>query len=144
MKLKLSQIKLDGGTQARPLMDKNLIKHYAERIKEGDKFPPLVVVNDGVYYWLVDGFHRYEAYKKCGIKDAEVTVVNGTLKEAIEFLYREFSTAGYWVWVVEAKYLVISWLKPVKTRDLGKPILATNYRPMAYDPSSLAFMTGDK
>jgi len=57
-----------------------------------------------------------------------------SLKEAIEFLYKEFSTAGYWVWVVEGKYLVISWLKPTKTRDLGKPILATNYRPVPYDP----------
>jgi hypothetical protein len=66
-----------------------------------------------------------------------------SLKEAIEFLYREFSTAGYWVWVVEGKYLVISWLKPVKTRDLGRPILATNYRPQVYDPSTLAFMARD-
>ena len=66
-----------------------------------------------------------------------------SLKEAIEFLYSEFSTAGYWVWVVEAKYLVISWLKPVKTRDLGRPILATNYRPQVYDPSTFAFMARD-
>ena len=66
-----------------------------------------------------------------------------SLKEAIEFLYKEYSNAGYWVWIVETKYLVISWLKPVKTRDLGKPILATNYRPQVYDPSSFAFMARD-
>jgi len=66
-----------------------------------------------------------------------------SLKEAVEFLYREYSNAGYWVWIVESKYLVISWLKPVKTRDLGKPILATNYRPQIYDPSSFAFMARD-
>jgi hypothetical protein len=66
-----------------------------------------------------------------------------TLKEAIDFLYGEFSSAGYWVWIVEGKYLVISWLKPVKTRDLGRPILATNYRPQVYDPSSFAFMARD-
>ena len=34
----------------------------------------------------------------------------------------------------EEKYLLISWLKPVKSRDLGKPILTTNYRPQAYNP----------
>lgn len=66
-----------------------------------------------------------------------------SLKEALEFLVTEFSRAGYWVWVVDQKYLFISWLKPVKTRDLGKPILATNYRPMVYDPSTLAFMGGN-
>lgn len=66
-----------------------------------------------------------------------------SLKEAIEYLVTEFAKAGYWVWVVEQKYLFISWMKPVKTRDLGKPILATNYRPMVYDPSTLAFMNGN-
>ena len=63
-----------------------------------------------------------------------------SLKEAIDFLVSEFAKAGYWIWVVEEKYLFISWMKPVKTKDLGKPILATNYRPMVYDPSTLAFM----
>jgi len=67
-----------------------------------------------------------------------------SLKEAIEYLVTEFARAGYWVWVVEEKYLFISWMKPVKTRDLGKPILATNYRPMVYDPSTLAFMNSNK
>ena len=66
-----------------------------------------------------------------------------SLKEALEFLVTEFARAGYWVWVVDQKYLFISWLKPVKTRDLGRPILATNYRPMVYDPSTLAFMNGN-
>jgi len=62
-------------------------------------------------------------------------------KEAFEYLITEYSKAGYWVWIVEEKFLLISWLKPVKTRDLGKPILATNYRPHVYDPASLAFMS---
>lgn len=66
-----------------------------------------------------------------------------SLKEAVQFLVSEFGRAGYWVWVVDEKYLFISWLKPVKTKDLGKPILATNYRPMVYDPSTLAFMANN-
>ena len=65
------------------------------------------------------------------------------LNEALEFLVKEYSTAGYWVWIVETKYLMISWIKPVKTRDIGKPILATNYRPQVYDPSTIAFMARD-
>lgn len=66
-----------------------------------------------------------------------------SLKEAKEFLVSEFSKAGYWIWIVEDNYLFISWIKPMKTKDLGKPILATNYRPMVYDPSALAFMNGN-
>ena len=65
------------------------------------------------------------------------------LAEAMEFLIKEYMSAGYWVWVVENKYLLISWIKPIKTRELGKPILATNYRPQVYDPSSIAFMARD-
>jgi len=65
-----------------------------------------------------------------------------TLKEAIEYLVSEFAKAGYWIWVVDQKFLFISWMKPVKTKDLGKPILATNYRPQVYDPSTYAFMSG--
>jgi len=56
---------------------------------------------------------------------------------------KEYVAAGYWVWIVENKYLLISWIKPVKTRDMGIPILATNYRPQVYDPSSIAFMARD-
>ena len=60
------------------------------------------------------------------------------LKDAIEYLVSEFAKAGYWVWVVESKYLFISWMKPVKTRDVGKAMLVTNYRPMAYDPEFMS------
>jgi hypothetical protein len=66
-----------------------------------------------------------------------------TLKEALEFLVKEYFAAGYWVWIVDEKYLLISWIKPVKTKDLGRPMLATNYRPQVYDPSSIAFMARD-
>lgn len=61
------------------------------------------------------------------------------IKDAFDFLIREFSKAGYWVWIVENKYLFISWLKPTKGRDGGKPMLMTNYRPMPYSPASMAF-----
>jgi hypothetical protein len=65
------------------------------------------------------------------------------MSEAMEFLIKEYMTAGYWVWIVENKYLLISWIKPIKTKELGKPILATNYRPQVYDPSAIAFMARD-
>ena len=67
-----------------------------------------------------------------------------TLKEAIEYLVTEFARAGYWVWVVDQKFLFISWMKPVKTKDVGKPMLATNYRPQVYEPATYAFMSNQK
>lgn len=60
-----------------------------------------------------------------------------TMKEAMEFLMTELLRAGYWVWNVDEKYLFISWLKPIKSKDMGRPILTTNYRPSVYDPTFL-------
>lgn len=56
-------------------------------------------------------------------------------KDAMEYLRTELIKCGFWAWDVEEKYLFISWIKPVKTKDLGKPLLVTNYRPQVYDPS---------
>jgi hypothetical protein len=55
------------------------------------------------------------------------------MKDALEFLVREFGKAGYWIWVVENHCVFISWVKPMRGRDLGRPILTTNYRPQVYD-----------
>jgi len=66
-----------------------------------------------------------------------------SMQEAIEFLVKEYSLAGYWIWVVDQKYVLISWIKPIKTKDIGRPMLATNYRPQVYDPSAIAFMARD-
>lgn len=58
-------------------------------------------------------------------------------KDAINYLLNELLKSGFWVWNVEEKYLFISWIKPIKSRDLGKSILTTNYRPQVYDPNFL-------
>ena len=55
------------------------------------------------------------------------------MKDALEFLVREFVKAGYWIWAVENHCVFISWVKPIRGRDLGRPILTTNYRPQVYD-----------
>ncbi len=56
-----------------------------------------------------------------------------SMKDAIDWLMNEILRGGYWVWNVNETYLLISWLKPVKTKDIGRPVLTTNYRPMPYD-----------
>jgi len=66
-----------------------------------------------------------------------------SVSEAMEFLVKEYTAAGYWVWIVDQKYLLISWVKPVKTKDIGRPMLATNYRPQVYDPSMMSFTAKD-
>lgn len=82
-KLKLSKIRIDGGTQPREDIDIETVDEYVEAMKEGDKFPPVVVFNDGAKYWLADGFHRYHASNKIGYLEIEAEVHSGTLRDAI-------------------------------------------------------------
>lgn len=80
--LKLSSIRIDGETQAREALDQDMVNHYAERMREGDKFPAVDVFFDGSAYWLADGFHRYFATKSHGATDIECAVHDGTVRDA--------------------------------------------------------------
>lgn len=83
--LNLLNIRIDGGTQARLKLNQDAVKDYAEHMREGAVFPPLVVYYDGSEYWLVDGFHRFFALRANGTESTECDVRNGTLREAILF-----------------------------------------------------------
>ncbi|CAB5220062.1 hypothetical protein UFOVP239_42 [uncultured Caudovirales phage] len=81
-KISLNDIRIDGGTQGRSVIDQPTVYLYVENMKEGDEFPPLETYFDGVTHWLVDGFHRYHAYKVIGAKSVSVNYKPGTLEEA--------------------------------------------------------------
>lgn len=81
-KLNILNIRTDGGTQPRIELDQNLVKEYAEVMREGAVFPPVEVFHDGSTYWLVDGFHRYFALRANAITTIEAIVHTGTLREA--------------------------------------------------------------
>ena len=81
--MKLNQLTIDGGTQSRVKIIQEAVDEYAESLKGGARFPPVLAYYDGIKYYLTDGYHRYFAHQKAGIKDIEVQVVNGTLRDAI-------------------------------------------------------------
>jgi ParB-like nuclease domain len=80
--LKLSDIRIDGGTQPRKELDQEMVKDYAEKMRDQVVFPPIVVFHDGSDHWLVDGFHRYFAQKSNGLVSVQVEIHNGTLRDA--------------------------------------------------------------
>jgi len=80
--IRLSEIRLDGGTQPRTEIDQNLVDEYAENI---EKLPAVDVFHDGVNYWLVDGFHRYFAHQNAGKKEIPANIKIGTVRDAILF-----------------------------------------------------------
>ncbi len=80
--MKLSDITLDTALQPRVKINQEVVNEYAERMEEGAVFPALLVYDDGEKKYLVDGWHRYFAYKKIGKTDIEVIVRKGTHRDA--------------------------------------------------------------
>lgn len=83
MRLKLSQIRIDGGTQPRDSIDQTVVSEYNHSLMNGAVFPPVEVFFDGINYYLADGFHRYFAHKSAVSPDISVNVHTGTLRDAI-------------------------------------------------------------
>jgi uncharacterized ParB-like nuclease family protein len=81
-KLNLNAIRTDGGTQPRERINMDVVGDYAEAIKVGIEFPPVIVFHDGAEYWLADGFHRFHAHKQAGKASIEAEVRAGTLLDA--------------------------------------------------------------
>ena len=83
VQLELSQLHTDGGTQPRVAINDATVAEYAEALREGVKFPPVVAFHDSAKYWLADGFHRYHAHRQAGLDKIEVDVRRGTRRDAI-------------------------------------------------------------
>jgi hypothetical protein len=73
-RLPLSAIKLDPAVQQRVEgTSQEIVRGYADNMRAGDKFPPVVVFSkDGVTYHLADGFHRIEAYRLANLDAQEI------------------------------------------------------------------------
>jgi hypothetical protein len=80
--MRLDKIRIDGGTQARAKMSDETIRNYADALKDGVEFPPVLVFHDGVDYWLADGFNRYYAHKEIKRTEIEAEVRRGNILDA--------------------------------------------------------------
>jgi hypothetical protein len=81
-KLNLNAIRIDGGTQSRVQINTEIVADYAEAIRVGIDFPPVVVFHDGADYWLADGFHRYHAHRSAEKASIQADVQPGSLEDA--------------------------------------------------------------
>lgn len=91
--ISLSKIRRDGGTQPRAALNQETIGEYAEAMKDGAQFPPVIVFFDGQTYWLADGFHRIEAASQIG-DEIEARVFQGTQRDAVLFSVGVNATHG--------------------------------------------------
>jgi hypothetical protein len=92
--LQISKIRTDGNTQNRCELDLELVREYASAMYNGVEFPPVNIFFDGVNYWLADGFHRYHACKEIDLEFLEVTVQEGSLRDAQLYSFSANSNHG--------------------------------------------------
>ncbi len=83
--VKLSDIRIDGGTQTRAAINDSIVEDYSIDMERGDKFPPVILFNDGAHKWLADGFHRYHASRKAEFLDVLADVRTGTRTDAVKY-----------------------------------------------------------
>lgn len=83
--IRLDQIIQDNSTQARRFgLNGSVVYDYAELMKAGHVFPPIVVFSDGTdKVWLADGFHRVAAAKEAGATEIAAEVRAGTQRDAM-------------------------------------------------------------
>ncbi|WP_299403243.1 ParB/RepB/Spo0J family partition protein [Acaryochloris sp. IP29b_bin.148] len=81
--VEIAKIRMDGGTQPRAKLFEEVVADYAEDMKRGAKFPPVIIYYDGKEYWLADGFHRVRAKEAIGREEVTAEVHPGTQRDAV-------------------------------------------------------------
>lgn len=56
--VRIADIELDTSIQCRAKIDTGTVNEYAQRMSEGDKFPPVDLFESDGRYWIGDGWHR--------------------------------------------------------------------------------------
>jgi len=92
--VKLSDVRIDGGTQFRDQINQDVVRDYAEKMREGVEFPAVRATFDGSTYWLYDGFHRYFASLDVGFKEMAVDYKPGTQEDAQDLALSANSNHG--------------------------------------------------
>lgn len=80
--LKLSGIILDKAIQPRSHIHDAVVAKYAEAMRQGNQFPPIIIYYDEGKYWLADGFHRFLAKQANDEQTIIAEVRTGSRREA--------------------------------------------------------------
>ena len=83
--LALEKLVTDAGTQVRAEISDYIVTEYADALREGARFPPVVVFRANGADLLADGFHRVRAYQRAERDEIEADVYEGGPDEALWF-----------------------------------------------------------
>jgi hypothetical protein len=94
IKIKLDEIRIDGGTQQRCEINQDIVSEYASALIDGIEFPAVTLFLDGVDYWLADGFHRVLAHQRVKSVDIHAEVIKGNKRDALLYSTGANNTHG--------------------------------------------------
>lgn len=96
MQLATSQIEATSLTRVRHRLNQDTIQEYAQDIKDGAKFPPLICFAEqgSERFVLADGFHRLHAAIEAGKEVIEVEIREGGVIDAQRFALGANCTHG--------------------------------------------------
>jgi hypothetical protein len=83
--IKLALISRDTSIQCRATLNVETITEYCERMKAGDRFPPVVLFGTPGESWIGDGWHRVMAAENAGLKTIRAEVRRGHRSDALKF-----------------------------------------------------------
>lgn len=128
--------------QLRAKTDPGTIKRYAQAMRSGVEFPPILAADlDGAFI-LVDGFHRVAAMQSLGIRQtpADVRPVS-TLEDARWLAARANLTHGLPLKAGERREVFRAYVRASQHRRGGKRGALKSYRDMAADLGGMAHTT---
>ncbi len=82
-------------TQIRVKLNQDVVDEYAQAMKRGDKFPPLIVYEDSdCNRVLADGYHRAAAAIQADLKSFSVEIRKGSQWDALLYSFKANGTHG--------------------------------------------------
>ncbi|HUM80544.1 MAG TPA: ParB/RepB/Spo0J family partition protein [Methanothrix sp.] len=123
--IKISDITADDDLQPRALIKSAVVDEYADAMKRGESFPPVILFNDGTTNWLADGYHRYKAAKKAGINAISAEFRTGSKEDALRFALSANATHGLRRSQVDKRRAVLIALRQfgnLSNRELGRMV----------------------
>jgi hypothetical protein len=90
----LDEIRIDERVQARSKIVPEVVDEYAEAMRQGAEFPPLMVFQEGDTRILADGHARHTAAKRVGRASINCEVRPGGLRDAMLFAAGANATHG--------------------------------------------------
>ena len=82
-RIALGLLRQESDIQPRAQLNLFIIDEYAQAMRDGASFPPVIVFHDGAVYWLADGFHRVNAARQLGLVDIEADIKEGSRRDAV-------------------------------------------------------------